>query len=203
MDFPVFLFYFWVYCYTGFSLKLIDQVNDEGFKVKIWIKNVIIISSPILAGIVMGLDLYNGSVGLILIIGLLFTKKINVKDFKIYTILVLCSMVLISISNQFYVFVNFPSIILTIIFLLVGVMADELLNNFLDSRNFSSPIIKKVAEIRPILKIVAFILPILNLFTFYHAIMILGLDIAYDLTRYFTEEKMKKEGISAQSSNSE
>jgi len=190
----LFVFYLLVYIYTGFALKLIDQVNDENFELNRKLTVVILVSSPILAGIVMGMDLYNGSVGLMLIIGLFFTKKINVRDFKIYALLVVCSMVVVSLFNQFYVFVNFLSIILTIILLLVAVIADELLNAFFDSKKIENGFLKKLASIRPILKIVAFSLPFFNLFTFYHAFMVLGLDIAYDLTKYYTEREMEKEG---------
>ncbi len=189
----LFVFYLLVYIYTGFALKLIDQVNDENFKLDPKKKIIILVTSPILAGIVMGMEPYNGSVGLMLILGLIFTKKVNVRDFKIYAILVVSSMFVVSVFNQFYVFLNFLSIILTIIFLLLAVIADEFLNEFLDSKDIKNPILKKVASIRPILKIVAFILPLFNLFTFYHAVMILGLDIAYDLTNYFTEPKIKLE----------
>lgn len=189
----LFVFYLLVYIYTGFALKLIDQVNDENFELNRKLKDVILVSSPILAGIVMGMDLYNGSIGLMLIIGLFFTKKINVRDFKIYALLVVCSMVVVSLFNQFYVFVNFLSILIITVLLLLAVIADELVNGFLDSKYIENSILKKLASIRPILKIVAFVLPLFTPFTFYHAVMILCLDIAYDLTNYFTECKIKLE----------
>lgn len=189
----LFVFYLLVYIYTGFALKLIDQVNDENFELNRKLKDVILVSSPILAGIVMGMDLYNGSVGLMLIIGLFFTKKINVRDFKIYTLLVVCSMLVVSLFNQFNVFVNLLSILIITVLLLLAVIADELVNGFLDSKNIENSILKKLASIRPILKIVAFVLPLFTPFTFYHAFMILSLDISYDLTNYFTECKIKLE----------
>ncbi|NVM52444.1 MAG: hypothetical protein HWN66_01990 [Candidatus Helarchaeota archaeon] len=193
MELVLFIFYILVYIYTGFSLKLIDQVNDENFELNPIIKIGILFSSPILAGIVMGMDIYNASVGLMLILGLFVTKKINVLDFKIYAVFVITSMLVVSVINQFYVFLNFLLILPTTIILLFAVIADELLNEFLDSKNIKNPFFKKLASIRPILKIIIFILPLFNLFTFFHAIMMLSFDIAYDLTRYFTERKMNKE----------
>ena len=191
----LFILYLLVYIYTGFSLKLLDQVNDENFNLNPKIKFVILFSSPILAGIVMGMDVYNASIGLMLILGLFFARKVDVFDFRIYVILVIGAMVVMSVFNQFYVFLNFLSIIPTIIILLIAVIADELLNEFLDSKNIENPFIKNLASIRPILKIIVFILPLFNLFTYYHAVMMLCFDIIYDLTRYFTERKLKSEKI--------
>lgn len=191
MELILFILFLLVYIYTGFSLKLIDQVNDENFELNSKIRTAILLSSPILAGVVMGMDVYNASVGLMLIVGLLLTKKVNVLDFKIYALLVISSMMVVSVFNQFYVFLNYLSIIITTIILLIAVIADEYLNEFLDSKNIENPILKKLASIRPILKIIVFTLPIFNLFTFYHAFMVLGLDIAYDLTNYFTKRKMQ------------
>ncbi|MFX1294890.1 MAG: hypothetical protein ACFFD2_08555 [Promethearchaeota archaeon] len=191
MELKLFIFYVLVYIYTGFSLKLIDQVNDENFKLNPKIKTMILLSSPILAGIVMGIDLYNASVGLMLILGLFFARKINTLDFKIYTIIVISSMLIVNIINQFYIFLNFLSIIFTTIILLMAVIADEILNELLDSKCFTNLFLKNLASIRPILKIIVFILPLFNLFTYYHAIMMLCFDITYDLIRYITERKMK------------
>lgn len=191
MELLEFILYILVYSYTGFALKLIDQMNDEDFPLNTKIKFLILISSPVFAGLVMGLDIYNASVGLMLIFGLLIAKKVNVLDFKIYAVITIASMVLISISNQFFIFENFLLVLPTTLILLIAVIADEIFNNYLDSKQFTNSLIKSLAVIRPILKIIVFILPILNLFTFYHAVQVLCLDIAYDFTRYFTEQKLK------------
>ena len=196
MDWILFIIYVTVYIYTGFSLKLIDQINDENFELNSKIKNIILISSPIFAGIVMGLDVYNGSIGLMLITGLFFTKKVNVTDFKIYSILTILAMLITSMFNQFYVFSNFLIIIPTTFILFTSVIADELLNEFLDSKKVEHPFVKNFMSIRPILKVIVFILPLFYLFTYYHAIMMLCFDIAYDLTKYFTEKKMNMKEIS-------
>ena len=190
MDWILFIIYVSVYTYVGFSLKLIDQINDENYELNSILKYIILISSPILGGIVMGMDAYNGSIGLMLILGLFFAKKINVTDFKIYAILAVVAMLITSILNQFYIFTNFLIIIPTTIILLVSVIADELLNEFLDSKKVEHPFVKNLMSIRPILKVIVFILPLFYLFTYYHAIMMLCFDIAYDLTKYYTENRM-------------
>ena len=180
-----------IFFYVGFSLKLIDQVNDEGYNLNSTIKNIILYSSAIIAGIGMILNLYNAAIGLTLIIGLLLSKKVNVFDFKIYAIIVPSTMVVFSFFNQFYVFLNLHLIILTIIILLIGIILDELLNNYFDSLSINNPIFKNLTSIRPILKIIAFLLPLFNIFTFYHSFQILLFDIGYDLTKVITEKQMK------------
>ncbi|NHI93856.1 MAG: hypothetical protein EAX96_15315 [Candidatus Lokiarchaeota archaeon] len=189
MDLLIFFLYVFAYIFLGFSLKLIDQINDENYEINNKIKIIILISAPILGGIVMGTDLFNASIGLMLILGLFFAKKVNVTDFKIFGTLAIIAMFVMSIFNNFYVFLNFINIIPTTIILLIAIIADELLNEYLDSKKFERPIFKNLMSIRPILKVMVFILPIFNLFTYYHAIMLLCFDIAYDLTKYFTEKK--------------
>ncbi|MHA1265939.1 MAG: hypothetical protein ACTSRS_11975 [Candidatus Helarchaeota archaeon] len=191
METYIFILFVMVYFYTGFSLKLLDQINDENFSVNNKLKFCILISSPFLASIVMALDLYNASVGLMLIFGLFLSKKVNVTDFKFYAIITIGSMTLMSFINQFYVFVNFVSILPTTLILLLAVISDEIINEFLDKHPFKNSIVRNLASIRPILKIIAFSLPLFNLFTWYHAFQVLSLDIAYDLTKYCTERKMK------------
>jgi len=176
---------------VGFSLKLIDQVNDEDYKLNSKVKYIILFSSAIIAGIGMILDLYNAAIGLTLILGLLISKKVNVLDFQIYAVVVPLTMVAFSFFNQFYIFLNLHLIILTIIILLVGIILDELLNNYLDSLSINNKLFKSLTSIRPILKIVAFLLPLFNIFTFYHSFQILLFDIGYDLTKVITEKQMK------------
>ena len=181
-----------IYTFTGFSIKLIDQVNDENFEINNKMKIFILILSPILAGVFMGIDIYVASIGLTLLLGLFIANKINVKDFRIYAILVLASMLIVSIFNYFYIFLNIFSIIITLIFLLIGVVLDEILNNYLDSKSIQHPVFKHLTSIRPILKIIVFILPIFNLFTYYHAVIVLFFDFAYDSTKYLTEKQMNR-----------
>ncbi len=191
MHLTVFVFYLIVYFYVGFSLKLIDQIHDENYELNSTAKNIILLSSAILAGIGMGWDLYNACIGLTLILGLFLTKKINVIDFKIYAIVALSSMFTISIFNFFYVFLHLYNIILTMVILIIGIMLDELLNNYLDSLSINNPFFNNLTSIRPILKIIVFIIPIFNIFTFYHAFIILLFDIGYDLCRFITEKQLK------------
>ncbi len=174
-------------------MKLIDQVNDEKFELDSKIEITILLSSAILTGIFMGTDVYNGSVGLMLILGLLLAKKVDVLDFKIYALLTISSMLIVSIFNQFYVFLNFLSIIITTMILLLAVIADEYLNEFMDSKSIKNWVFKRLATSRPILKIIVLILPLFDLFTYYNALFVLSLDITYHLTTYLTERKMKKE----------
>ena len=194
MHLITFIYLIIVYSYVGFSLKLIDQINDEDYELNVVAKNIILYSSAILAGIGMAIDIYSASIGLTLIFGLLFTKKINVLDFKIYAIVVSSVMFITSIFNFFYVFLNLYSIIITMILLIIGIIADELLNNYLDTLSIENPFFKNLTSIRPLLKILVFVLPLVGLFTFYHAFIIILFDISYDVCKVITEKQMKNKG---------
>jgi len=166
------------YAFIGGGIKYLDQLVDEPprFQKQLRVQVGLTLGLILVTSLVVFLDYFTAILAIALLLGLLFTRKVDNRYFAVIAISIL--------PIGIWVFLQRPPqfLLASLIPLLLSAITDELLHGV--APKISSPPNRWLLAHRPVLKITVLILPIFGLLTFIHTVAFWSFDIAYDGVAY-------------------
>jgi hypothetical protein len=175
------------YCGIGAAIKLIDDLHDvmrphNGRAVLSW---ALTAGTAVLVNLWASIDAYTNGLALGLLLGLIFTRKVDNRYFLTLTLATLPFVFLLMLR------VDVVLLILPMLLTLAPAAAiDEVLDAVGPRLPYAS--LQLLAKQRPVMKVVVLVLPFCGLLTPFHAIAFWGFDVAYGLVGYGLRARVVK-----------
>lgn len=162
------------YSFLGFTVKYIDDANDEGVFNKN-VAHILAVCSGLLGGYLAAVDPATTNYFTAMLIGLVFAKKVDNADFIIITALFLAVPIIFLCTGRKVK----PDVVVVLVFL-ISTFTDEWANDWADKRS-SSALLKKILYERPFSDIAVIVMTIVGWFPVPNLIGYYGFAATYRL----------------------